>query len=70
MNSKSFAGLDNRRKPTNFDILKKEYDSIKDDILRIKEMEVSEESKKPILEELEKQVNEVKEKMHNYIDTF
>lgn len=53
-----------------FDRLKEEYNSIKVDIYRIKEMEVSEEAKKPILEELQKQVNEVKERMHNFIDTL
>lgn len=70
MHSKAFAGLDNRRTPTNFDVLKEEYDSIKNDISRIKAMGLSEEAKKLPLEELQKHINDVKERMHDYIDTL
>ena len=69
MNSRGFEGLDNRRKTT-WDNLKQELDSIKSDMSHIKDMEVSEEAKAPILAELEKQIKEVKEKMHDYIDTL
>jgi hypothetical protein len=69
MNSSGFKGLDNQRKTT-WDDLKKEFDSIKRDIAIISNMEVSEESKAPMLTELKKQINEVKEKMHDYIDSL
>lgn len=69
MNPRPFRDYDDI-KITHWDDLKEELDSIKRDIDTIKDMEVSEEVKKPILAELEKQVNEVKEKMHDYIDTL
>ena len=69
MNSSGFKGLDDRRKTT-WDTLKQELDSIKRDMSTIKNMEVPEEAKVPILAELEKQAKEVKEKMHDYIDTL
>lgn len=47
-----------------------DFNSIKRDISIIKNMNVFEENKKPILEELQKQLGEVKEKMHDYIDTL
>lgn len=53
-----------------FEDLKKEFDSIKKNIDIIKNMEVSEELKPPILEELQEQINEVKGKMHDYIDSL
>lgn len=68
MNSLGLMDHIGETKRENFDDLKAEYDAIKYDIDRIEHMEVSEESKQPILEELQKQINEVKEKMHNYID--
>ena len=55
---------------TPFEKLMEELNSVKDDIRMIQNMEVSEEVKLPILEELQKQVNEVKEKMHNHIDSL
>lgn len=64
------CGCYNKPRKNEFELLKEEYDSIKTNMYKIKEMEVSDEAKKPIFEELEKQVNEVKEKMHNYIDTL
>lgn len=69
MNDSGFKHLDNSRKST-WDDFKRELDSIKNDIRLVNAMEVSEESKVPILAELEKQVNEVKEKMHDYIDSL
>ena len=55
---------------TSFEMLMRELSSVKDDIRMIQCMEVSEEVKAPILAELEKQVNEVKEKMHDHIDSL
>lgn len=69
MNSKSFTHFDEIKKDT-YEKLKEEYDSIQNDIRLIEKMEISEEAKKLPLQELEAQKNEVKEKMHNYIDTL
>lgn len=69
MNSRMVGCYDKPHK-SEFDLLKSEYDAIKSDIHKIEGMEVSDEAKKPILEELQKQINEVKEKMHNYVDTL
>ncbi len=69
MNSKAFELFDDLERDT-IESLKKEYDSIHNDILTIENMEISEEAKKLPLEELEERVNDVKERMHNYIDTL
>lgn len=69
MNPKSFTHHDAIIRDT-YEKLKEELDSIQKDIYVIKEMKISEEAKKLPLEELETQKNEVKEKMHNYIDTL
>lgn len=69
MSPKAFKHIDEPKRDT-YESLKKEYDSIKRDISIIKDMEISEEAKKLSLEELEKQINEVKERMHNFIDTL
>lgn len=69
MNSSMFRDLDDRKRVT-WDDLKQELDSVRNDISAIKGMNVSEELKTPILAELEKQVNEIKEKMHDYIDSL
>lgn len=45
-----------------------EVDSIKRDIETIKDMKISDEAKVKPIEELEKQIAEVKERMHNAID--
>lgn len=58
------------RKRTTWDDLKKELDSVYNDIRLVNTMEVSDEAKAPMLAELKKQVNEIKEKMHDYIDTL
>lgn len=55
---------------TTFEDLMHEFNSIKQDINVINNMEVAEEAKTPILAELQKQINEVKEKMHDYIDSL
>lgn len=57
-------------KRVTFEDLKKELDSIRRDMNVIKDMEVSEELKPPILKELQAQANEVKEKMHDLIDVL
>lgn len=69
MNSKAFSHLDSRKRDT-YAELKEEYDAIQSDINRIISINASEEAKVPILEELQKQINDVKERMHNYIDTL
>lgn len=48
--------------------LKEELDSIKADIHTISTMEISEEAKSLPLEELQKQIKDVKERMHKCID--
>ena len=53
-----------------YEELRKEYGYIKSDIKSIENMEISEEAKKLPLEELNKQLNDIKERMHNYIDTL
>ena len=69
MRDRAFYGLDSKRKST-WDDLKQELNSIKRDMDTIKNIEVPEEAKEPILAELHKQSNEVKEKMHDYIDSL
>ena len=68
MNSRMLEGFNKTQTP--WEDLLRELNSVKDDICMIKNMEVSEEAKLPILEELQKQANEVKEKMHNHIDSL
>ncbi len=50
--------------------LRTEYNSLKSDMNYIKRMEISDEAKKLPLEELQKQIDDIKERMHNYIDTL
>lgn len=69
MNSKAFIHRDDIKRDT-YESLKKEYDFIKRDISSIKEMKISDDAKKLPLEELQKQINEIKERMRNYIDTL
>ena len=68
MNSRMLEGFN--KTTTSLDDLLVELNSVKDDISLIRHMQVSEEAKLPILEELQKQANEVKEKMHNHIDSL
>ena len=69
MTDRGFKHYDNKKRTT-WDDLKQELESIKRDMTSIKDMEVSEDAKAPILKELQEQANEVKEKMHDYIDTL
>jgi len=69
MNPKCLCNYDNQKRNT-FESLKFEYDTIKTDINIIKRMEISEEAKQQPLKELSDQIDEVKERMHNYIDTL
>lgn len=69
MHPKSFYNRDAIKRDT-YENLKTEYNSIKGDMNRIQEMPISEEAKKLPLEELQKQIEEIKERMHNYIDTL
>ena len=48
--------------------LKAEYDGIKNDIQTINDMKISDETKQIVLKELNEQINEIKERMHNCID--
>ena len=59
---------DARRDVTQLDKLMDEIYDIKRDIETIKEMKISEEAKAKPIAELEKQIAEVKERMHNAID--
>ncbi len=59
---------DAKRDANSLDKLQDELNSIRNDIKTIKLMEISEEAKKLPLEELENQVSEIKERMHNAID--
>ena len=47
-----------------------ELNLIKDDMHYINNMDVPEDVKTPFLAELRKQINEIKEKMHDCIDTL
>lgn len=59
-----------RRDITEMDNLRDELNCIRANIKGIEELNVSDEAKKPILEELEMQANEIKERMHNAIDAL
>lgn len=59
---------DAERDATRLEELIDEVDSIKRDIETIKEMKISDEAKVKPIEELEKQIAEIKERMHNAID--
>ena len=69
MNSKSLEGFNRaKRDETEFDKLINELRSIQRDKQIITEMEISEEAKQKCYEDLDKQMAEVKERMHNAID--
>ena len=59
---------DARRDAAQLTTLIEEIKAIKYDIMTIKNMEISDEAKAKPIEELEKQIAEVKERMHNAID--
>lgn len=67
MHPRAFAKHDELIRDT-YKSLKKEYDGIQNDIRTITDMNISEEAKQAPLKELREQVNEIKERMHNYID--
>lgn len=69
MHPGTFKNYDTFKKDT-YEILKEEYDCIKKDISTIKNLKISEEAKQLPLQELEKKVDEIKERMHNFIDTL
>ena len=69
MNPKGLMHLNDAKKDSQqFDKLLEELKSIKRDINTIKQIEISDEAKAPAIAELEKQIAEVKERMHNAID--
>ena len=70
MHPKMLSCCVSKSKTDTYESLRKEYDYIKSDIKAIENMEISEETKKLPLEELNKQLNDIKERMHNYIDTL
>ena len=57
-------------KEDTFECLKKEYDSIKLDVKAINNMKISQKAKEIVLKELQEQIDNVKERMHNVIDTY
>lgn len=67
MNPKAFHSIEDDEKESLGDLMQ-ELNSIERDVDTIRGMKVSDEAKKPILAELERQKNEVKERMHNCID--
>ena len=69
MHSNSLSGFHQaRRDATEFDKLVDELKSIQKDKQTIADMELSEEAKQKCYEDLDKQMADVKERMHNAID--
>ena len=60
-------GSDFNKKDT-FESLKKEYDYIKSDMDSINQMQISDKAKELALKDLQELIDDVKERMHNYID--
>lgn len=69
MNPRTFKNYAILKKDT-YENLKEEYDYIKKDISTIKNLKISEEAKQLPLQELKKKADEIKERMHNFIDTL
>lgn len=67
MHHGAFTHQDELKRDT-YESLKKEYDGIQNDIYTINKMSISDEAKQIVLKELNEQINEVKERMHDYID--
>lgn len=67
MHHGAFTHQDELKRDT-YKSLKGEYDGIQDDIRTINSMNVSDEAKQIVLKELNEQINEVKERMHDCID--
>lgn len=59
---------DAKKDTTQLKDLLKEINAIKKDIRTIEQMKISDEAKAKPIEELEKQIAEIKERMHNAID--
>lgn len=68
MNPNCCATKYTKTKQDTLNDLQKEYESIKRDMRIIKEMEISDEARKLPLKELQEQINDVKERMHDVID--
>lgn len=69
MHSKPLSGFGQaRRDATEFDKLIDELKSIQKDKQTIEDMQLSDEAKQKCYEDLDKQMAEVKERMHNAID--
>lgn len=69
MHPKCFSHHDEKKRET-YETLKREYDDINKDIMSIHHMELSDETKQKAIAELKEKINEIKEKMHDYIDTL
>ena len=67
MNHNCCIGTNFNKKDTLED-LKREYDYIKGDIETINQMQISQEAKEHALKDLQELIDDVKERMHNYID--
>lgn len=68
MMATNFERITTERPTNKVDWLQDDLDSVRKNISIIEKMKISEEAKKLPLEELEKQVSEIKERMHNAID--
>lgn len=66
----NFCVGNNHNKRDTFEELKEEYDLIKRDMNVIKNMEISDEAKALPLKELQEQINNIKERMHDVIDKY
>ena len=60
---------DSVRKP-NWEDLVEEFNLLKEGIRTLEQVNVPEEMKAPILKELNSQISEVRQKMHNYVDAL
>lgn len=61
---------DARRDANDFDRLMDELKSIKDDMQTIQNMKLSEETKQKCFEDLNKQLADAKERIHNTVDAM
>lgn len=59
-----------REKTDNWEDLKVEYECVKRHMREVEEMDLSPESTFLVITELIARKNEIKERMHNYIDTL
>lgn len=68
MNSLGLGDYIGRSKRVTLEELKKELNSVRKNINSIEAMDVSDEAKKLIVQELEAKIKEIKEQMHDCID--